>query len=55
MFINPSIRGRKKQKHTLTELGYEPTVRLKYGLEKEYIWMKENLGMKNGKGIQSNK
>ncbi len=25
------------------ELGYEPTVRLEEGLEREYIWMKENL------------
>ena len=25
------------------ELGYEPTVKLEAGLEKEYIWMKENL------------
>lgn len=26
-----------------SELGYEPTVKLEVGLEKEYIWMKENL------------
>lgn len=26
-----------------TELGYEPIVKLEVGLEKEYIWMKENL------------